>query len=67
MAENLKTTHDADEVPIDRWCYDCDMYGGMYDWSAAMNGSDIDGAQSIYPTRVPISSTPHSLEATEIS
>jgi uncharacterized protein (TIGR02145 family) len=50
MAENLNTTHDADDVSIARWCCDCSTYGGMYEWSVVMNGSDIDGAQGICPT-----------------
>jgi uncharacterized protein (TIGR02145 family) len=50
MAENLNTTHDADGVPITRWCCDCDMYGGMYPWPAVMNGSVTDGTQGICPT-----------------
>jgi uncharacterized protein (TIGR02145 family) len=49
MAENLNVTQDADGVSISRWCCDCSLYGGMYDWSAVMNGSSTDGAQGICP------------------
>ena len=49
MGSNLNTTRDADGVAISRWCCDCDRYGGMYDWSAVMNGSSTDGAQGICP------------------
>lgn len=36
------------------WCYDnntanCDTYGRLYTWSAAMNGSTTEGAQGICP------------------
>mgnify|MGYP005844903661 CR=1 FL=1 len=36
------------------WCYDnnsnnCETYGRLYTWSAAMNGSSIEGAQGICP------------------
>jgi uncharacterized protein (TIGR02145 family) len=49
MASNLNTTHDANGASISRWCCDCNQYGGMYDWSAVMNGSSTDGAQGICP------------------
>ena len=50
MAENLNTTRDADGTSIARWCCDCGMYGGMYEWSVAMNGSGTEGTQGICPT-----------------
>jgi uncharacterized protein (TIGR02145 family) len=50
MAENLNTTRNADGGSVARWCCDCDTYGGMYQWSVAMNGSETDGAQGICPT-----------------
>jgi uncharacterized protein (TIGR02145 family) len=49
MADNLNATHDANGLSISRWCCDCNHYGGMYDWSAVMNGSSTDGAQGICP------------------
>ncbi|MEC7947620.1 MAG: FISUMP domain-containing protein [Myxococcota bacterium] len=49
MASNLKATHDASGAAISRWCCDCSLYGGMYDWSTVMNGSTADGAQGICP------------------
>jgi uncharacterized protein (TIGR02145 family) len=49
MGTNLNTTHDANGVPVSRWCCDCNEYGGMYEWSAVMNGSSTDGAQGICP------------------
>ena len=49
MADNLNATHDANGVSTSRWCCDCNHYGGMYEWSAVMNGSSTDGAQGICP------------------
>lgn len=42
------------EVTINSWCYDndssnCEKYGRLYSWSAAMNGSTTSGAQGICP------------------
>ena len=42
MAENMKTTSGSDGSRINRYCYDddqekCLLYGGLYDWEAAMN------------------------------
>lgn len=36
------------------WCYEgdtsnCDIYGRLYDWEAAMDGSDVEGAQGLCP------------------
>ena len=60
MAENLRTTRDADGNDITRYCYvnnteNCNLYGGLYTWHTVMNGqssSSINpsGVQGICPT-----------------
>lgn len=49
MASNLRTTRAADGSSVTRWCCNCDLYGGMYDWANAMNGSAGVGAQGVCP------------------
>lgn len=59
MAENLNTTKDASGNNIIRYCYDnsttnCDLYGGLYDWTTLMNGAassaeNPSGVQGICP------------------
>jgi uncharacterized protein (TIGR02145 family) len=49
MASNLNTTQDAQGSSVARWCCDCNQYGGMYSWSAVMNGSTTEGTQGICP------------------
>jgi uncharacterized protein (TIGR02145 family) len=49
MGTNLKTTRDASGASINRWCCDCNQYGGMYEWSVVMNGSSTDATQGICP------------------
>ena len=39
---------------IEKYCYnndssDCDLYGGLYQWNEAMNGTTTEGAQGICP------------------
>jgi uncharacterized protein (TIGR02145 family) len=60
MAENLRVTRDPGGNPITSLCYDedegnCEMYGRLYTWDAAMAGSAEEGAQGICPQgwRVP--------------
>ncbi|MFO7874209.1 MAG: fibrobacter succinogenes major paralogous domain-containing protein, partial [Bacteroidales bacterium] len=45
MAENLRTTRDADGYDITRYCYNnnttnCELYGGLYTWEIVMNGEN---------------------------
>ena len=49
MASNLNTTTDASGTAITRWCCNCGLYGGMYEWSTVMNGSTTEGTQGICP------------------
>jgi uncharacterized protein (TIGR02145 family) len=54
MAENLRVTRDPDGNPIESRVYNDDesllgVYGRMYSWDVAMNGSDVPGARGIAP------------------
>lgn len=54
MVENLKVTHAPNGDAISSCCYDddldnVDIYGRLYTWSAAMNGSNRAGSQGIAP------------------
>ena len=54
MGENLKVTHDQEGKVIESFCYNmndtnCDTFGRLYTWHAAMNGSVKDGACGICP------------------
>lgn len=45
----------ADQTVGQKYCYanddkNCNIYGGLYQWNTAMNGSAIEGAQGICPT-----------------
>jgi uncharacterized protein (TIGR02145 family) len=60
MASNLNTTRNPSGVGITRICYsntpsNCELYGGLYNWSTMMNGSasssgNPSGVQGICPT-----------------
>ena len=48
--------HQFNNDTIEKYCYDndianCDIYGGLYEWSEAMNWEGIEGAQGICPDR----------------
>ncbi len=59
MAENLRVTKSAAGTNIIRYCYannpiNCELYGGLYTWSTAMNGqssssNNPSGVQGICP------------------
>ncbi|MCK5146995.1 hypothetical protein KAR48_09585 [bacterium] len=54
MAENLRTTHDAQGNLIQSFVYDNNaeheaIYGKLYNWAATMNGSSQEGCQGIAP------------------
>jgi uncharacterized protein (TIGR02145 family) len=54
MAANLNAGVDDQGNPVTGFCYDhdessCEVYGRLYTWSAAMNGSSEEGAQGICP------------------
>jgi uncharacterized protein (TIGR02145 family) len=60
MAENLNVTRNPSGANIGRICYDnnlanCELYGGLYNWTTVMNGSasssgNPSGVQGICPT-----------------
>lgn len=54
MGANLLTTHGPDGEPADYFCYldeeqNCQEYGRLYTWDAAMHGGSGKGAQGICP------------------
>ena len=54
MASNLNTTTDPNGNPAPGYCYgdeeeNCLIYGRLYNWEQAMNGSSAEGAQGICP------------------
>ena len=54
MGANLISTEDRNGNPIDSYCYgdledNCQIYGRLYTWEAAMNGSRQEGARGICP------------------
>jgi len=54
MVENLKVTHAPDGGAISSYSYDddidnVDIYGRLYTWNAAMNGSNSPGSRGIAP------------------
>jgi len=54
MAANLNVTRDPGGEPIVGYCYrndteNCEIYGRLYTWDTAMNGSTEEGAQGICP------------------
>ncbi len=56
MAENLNigteiniTEHPLNNGIIEKHCYDCDIYGGLYNWLELMNYNSVDGTQGICP------------------
>lgn len=54
MAENLRVTHDSEGTSITSYTYNnnesnADLYGRLYTWDVAMNGSTDEGAQGICP------------------
>ncbi len=55
MQENLKVTHTPDQTDITSYCYNNDLdnaeiYGRLYTWDVAMNGSTVEMAQGICPS-----------------
>jgi len=34
---------------IEKYCYDCDKYGGLYEWGEAMQYATLEGARGICP------------------
>ncbi len=68
MAENLKTTRDAENNTITRICYNndpdyCNWYGGLYTWNTLMNGAgsssnNPSGVQGICPSGWHVPSDP---------
>ena len=55
MAASLNVTRDPDGGPIMGYCYkndeaNCEIYGRLYTWDTAMNGSTEEGAPGICPT-----------------
>jgi len=75
MKENLNTTRDASGNNISRLCYDnsfenCELYGGLYNWSTVMNGSasssgNPSGVQGICPNGWHVPSDPEWTELTD--
>jgi uncharacterized protein (TIGR02145 family) len=54
MAGSLNATSDSVGNPVTGYCYDddeenCDIYGRLYTWDTAMNGSGAEGAPGICP------------------
>jgi len=54
MKENLRVTHSPEGDPIDSYCYNdnegnASIYGRLYTWDVAMNGSVVESAQGICP------------------
>ncbi len=54
MAESLRVTTNSQGDAITRYCYEndeanCEAYGGLYTWDAAMDGSSTEGAQGLCP------------------
>lgn len=54
MKENLKVTHNTENIPVVSYVYGNDnnnieKYGRLYTWDVAMNGSVIEMAQGICP------------------
>lgn len=54
MQENLKVTHTPDGGPVTSYAYNDEMdsvavYGRLYTWTDAMNGSTVEKAQGICP------------------
>jgi uncharacterized protein (TIGR02145 family) len=54
MGANLNTTSDPNGNPIQGYCYNndeanCEIYGRLYGWNSAMNGSSRESARGICP------------------
>lgn len=54
MQQNLRTTHYADSTPVERLSLPgefelCDKYGYLYDWDAAVKGTDSSFVQGVCP------------------
>ncbi|MEK7520136.1 MAG: FISUMP domain-containing protein, partial [Patescibacteria group bacterium] len=68
------TGNQTNNSTVEKYCYkdsspyydtaNCDAYGGMYQWSEAMNYSTTEGAQGICPTgwHIPTDSEQYALE-----
>jgi uncharacterized protein (TIGR02145 family) len=75
IKENLNTTRDASGNNISRLCYNnsfenCELYGGLYNWSTVMNGSassngNPSGVQGICPNGWHVPSDPEWTELTD--
>ena len=55
MAASLNTITDPDGNPVMSYCYEddesnCGLYGRLYTWNAAMDGSREEGARGICPS-----------------